>query len=125
MEREKVHRVVEGRQLTSFSNNTRWNSLLSELRPHRLKARLKHVAWPEMSGRSGWWIVPSANYLEVESAGPVHFREIEWIDFDCAESYVTPEQLVVAVGSSKLTAEVAINSYEYSAIADRLKRQQS
>ena len=105
VEREKVYRAVEVRNLASLANNTRWDTAFRKLSEHRVRARLKHVAWPDMSNWSAW-IIPAENYLEVVSAGPVHFREIEWVDFDCADSDLKLQQCLASVGESKLTAEV-------------------
>jgi hypothetical protein len=105
VEREKVHRIIEERNLASLANNTRWASLFSNLLSHRVPARLKHVGWLEMSDWSAW-LVPALNYLEVLSAGPVHFREIEWIDFDCGKSDVAQQACSAAARDAKLTSEV-------------------
>ena len=104
LERDKVYRVIEERNLASFANNSRWNDLFSTLLSYRIPARLKHLAWPEVSDWSVW-IVPTSNYLEVVSAGPVHFREIEWVDFDC-NGAVDPAACTAAVRAAKLTSEV-------------------
>jgi len=109
VERETVHRVVEQRQLASFANNTRWNNVFSKLLNHGLRVRLKHVAWAETSDWSAW-LVPAKNYLEVVSAGPVHFREIEWVEFDCACGDIRLEECVAAARESKLMVEV-VNQY--------------
>jgi hypothetical protein len=105
VEREKVYRVVHERNLASFANNTRWASALRKLASHRLSARLKHVARAEVS-RWSPWLVPSDHYLEVVSAGPVHFREIEWVDFDCAGSDLSTEECLATLRESKVTTEV-------------------
>jgi hypothetical protein len=105
VEREKVYRTVQARNLASFANNTRWKTALFKLATHQTRARLKHVAWPEVSDWSGW-IVPVENYLEVMAAGPVHFREIEWVDFDCGSDGENLRDCLAVVRDSKLTAEV-------------------
>jgi hypothetical protein len=105
VEREKVYRTVEARNLASFANNTRWKAVFGKLSDRRIRARLKNVAWPEISDWSVW-ITPAENYLEVVSAGPVHFREIEWVDFDCADGDVQLQECVAAARECKLTAEV-------------------
>jgi len=104
VERDKVYRVIEERNLASFANNSRWHGLFSRLSGHRIPARLKHIARPQMSDWSVW-IVPASNYLEVVSAGPVHFREIEWVDFDC-KGDVDTAACTAAVREAKLTSEV-------------------
>lgn len=99
-----VYRIVEERGLASFANNCRWNSLFAGLMAQRVRARLKHVACTEISPWASW-IVPAQNYLEVLSAGPVHFREIEWLDFDCTGSALRADELVAVVHEAKLTTE--------------------
>lgn len=105
MERNKVYRVVQERNLVSVANNSRWTSLFSKLSSQRIPARLKHVAWPEVSLWSVW-ITPVPHYLEVVSAGPVHFREIEWVDFDCGERGVPCDVCTTAAGEAKLVSEI-------------------
>ena len=104
LKRDKVYRVIEERNLASFANNSRWNGLFSRLLSHRIPARLKHVARPQMSDWSVW-VVPASNTLEVVSNGPVHFREIEWVDFDC-KGDVDTAACTAAVREAKLTSEV-------------------
>ena len=70
MEREKAYRIIEERNLVSVANNSRWIRLFATLLGERVPARLKHIAWPEMSEWSVW-IIPVSHYLEVVAAGPV------------------------------------------------------
>ena len=105
MDREKLYRLVEERNLVSLANNSRWTNLFAKLLSQRIPARLKHVGWPEMSAWSVW-IIPVPKYLEVVAAGPVHFREIEWIDFDCGVRGLQPDMCTAAAHEAKLTSEV-------------------
>ena len=105
MEREKVYRIIEERNLVSLANNSRWTSLFARLLSERIPARLKHIAWPELSEWSVW-IIPVPKYLEVVAAGPVHFREIEWVDFDCSKAGAECEVCSSAARDAKLTSEV-------------------
>jgi hypothetical protein len=105
VDREKLYRLVEERNLVSLANNSRWACLFAKLLSQRIPARLKHVAWPELSAWSVW-ITPVPNYLEVVAAGPVHFREIEWIDFDCGERGIESDVCTAAAREAKLTSEV-------------------
>jgi hypothetical protein len=105
MESEKVRRIVAERNLVPLANNTRWASLLAQLALQPVPARLKHIAWPEVSDFSVW-VLPSPNFMEVTRAGPVLFREIEWLDFDCAERDGALGAYVAAAAEAKLTSEV-------------------
>jgi len=105
VEREKAYRIIEERNLVSLANNSRWTSLFSTLSSQRIPARLKHIAWPEMSEWSVW-IIPVPKYLEVVAAGPVHFREIEWVDFDCGKAGALCDVCTGAAADAKLTSEV-------------------
>lgn len=105
MEREKVYRIIEEQNLVSLANNSRWTHLFSKLSNQRIPARLKHIGWPETSAWSVW-IIPVPHNLEVIAAGPVHFREIEWVDFDCGERGVQADVCSAAAREAKLTSEV-------------------
>lgn len=103
--RAKVRRAVEERGLVSVANTSRWSRFFPRLVEKGLMARLKHVVWPEISDWSKW-IIPSPGYVEILSAGPVHFREIEWIEFDCSAAGNQVELCCAAAHEAKLTAEV-------------------
>ena len=103
VERDKVYRIVEERNLASLANNSRWTAFFSQLSSHRMPARLKHIAWSKVSEWSVW-IIPVPHYLEVVAAGPVHFREIEWVEFDCAERGC--DVCTATARKAKLTSEV-------------------
>jgi len=105
VERGKIHRIIEVRNLASLANNSRWTALFSKLEGHRVPARLKHVAWSEVSAWSVW-IIPVPHYLEVVTAGPVHFREIEWVEFDYAGRESGCNLCSAAVREAKLTSEL-------------------
>jgi len=105
VEREQAYRIIEARNLVSLANNSRWSSLFAKLLNERIPARLKHIAWSEMSKWSVW-LIPVPRYLEVVAAGPVHFREIEWVDFHCGDAGVECDLCSVAAREAKLTSQV-------------------
>jgi len=105
VDREKVYRLIGEQNLVSLANNSRWINLFSKLSGRRIPARLKHIAWPELSDWSVW-ILPVPNYLEVVAAGPVHFREIEWVDFDRGKGGVECDVCNTAAREAKLTSEL-------------------
>ena len=77
----KLLKEIERRGLASFANNTRWGSFLRSIEDMGFTCRVKPVLWGGPSPWSGW-LLPVDGYLEVTAAGPLPFREIEWIEFD-------------------------------------------
>ena len=79
---EKLLRVIQERQLVSFSNNTRWkNFTASKILKLPLQFRIKWI-FRDTAASWGRLFSPVDGYLEQGDLGPIPFREIEWLEID-------------------------------------------
>ena len=82
--REKLFRVIQERQLVSYSNNTRWDQFLNVALKLPLRFRMKWVFDAEPASW-GLLIIPTQGYVEGGTLGPITYREIEWLEIDSVE----------------------------------------
>ena len=77
--KEKVAFEVNKSQLTKHMNNTKWNKLFNALFINKPEIQLKWLFEEDPYSWTKTYLVPSTNYFEVTSLGPIPYREIEWI----------------------------------------------
>lgn len=107
---------IERRGLAGYANDTRWQKFLGSIVPLDMDCRVKWI----FGGPSRWnrWLLPADGYFENVSAGPIVFREIEWLELDPAtqRTHDRPDEvdnvaaaaaLMEAVESARLVASDA------------------
>ena len=80
--KEKVRQIISERCMTSYMNNTKWETLFANLKEYTSRIDVKCILFDKRNGWTSEYLVPAPKYFEPLPMGPIAFSEIEWLLID-------------------------------------------